>query len=98
MEMLVVSQWLTGVDGVHGDKSVANGALLLFVAGRADQRPGDQQHCLHQYVCLGDAPQTPGFWHLGLHQEPVQHFRWHHCCDQVSRLLTSRLQNLTDHV
>lgn len=57
---------------------------FLPIARRADQRLGDQQHRLHQHVCPGDAPETPGLWNLWLHQEPLQHLRRDHRGHQVT--------------
>lgn len=56
-------------------------------AGRADQRPGDQQHRVHQHVRPGDAAEAAGLRPAGLHPEPLQHLRWDHRGHQVGPCL-----------
>lgn len=43
----------------------------LHAAGRAHQRSGDLQHCLHQHVHPRDDPKADCFWLLWVPEEPV---------------------------
>lgn len=54
-------------------------------ARRADQRPGDQQHRVHQHVRPGDAAEAAGLRPAGLHPQPLQHLRRRHRAHQVVR-------------